>query len=600
MFLAGMVSCATSSPAQETDDPQDNAPAEVAEVEESAPERRVRRLGDVGGDEFELDLAVPRAPKGDGPSSSEFDLPDPEQNARLQQILSTLATRPGNAAALAQLDSLLSSVLTAAHTLADEGRLDETAHLLRVVRNVNPQKTGLDQAFKRLEDLHDISTWLASGDSAFKKDLFIEPEGAGAVFYYRKVLRTDPQNSEALAGLLGVQQGLIDRAVSAARDFDFELAEKWLGEASKVRGTQDLVDEARVEIAGFRAAQAQKIEQDVLDAIVARKWDYAEFILIDLIALGGNEDRVAILRERLRVARTYGRFTPGEIIQDFLPDQEHFAPPVIVIAAGSFLMGSPETDKDRPSSEGPQHRVTITRGFALGLKEVSVGQFRVFAEATGYKTQAELEEKSWVYNEQSSRLTARDRINWRHDFQGRRARDDQPVLHVDWHDAKAYVKWLSEQTGQAYRLPSEAEWEYAIRAGSVTPYWWGEGSPVEVIENLTGDGDTSSSGRSWGVTFEGYDDGYWGTAPTGSFPANAFGLHDLAGNVSEWIEDCWHGTYVRAPVDGSAWVNPGCGKRVVRGGYWASSPGQAHSSARFSADSRLRGPRVGFRVARDL
>ncbi len=259
-----------------------------------------------------------------------------------------------------------------------------------------------------------------------------------------------------------------------------------------------------------------------------------------------------------------------------------------------------QNEADRSDSEGPKHRVTITRGFALGIREVSVGEFRLFAEATGYRTRAEVEESSWVYDEGSSRMTPRDGINWRHDFRGRRARDNSPVLHVDWHDAQAYTLWLTSQTGQSYRLPSEAEWEYAIRAGSVSPYWWGDGSPSQPVENLTGDGDVSSSGRNWGLAFEDYGDGHWGPAPAGTFSANGFGLHDMAGNVSEWLEDCWHDTYVRAPMDGSAWVNPGCEKRVVRGGYWAGRPGQARSAHRFSADSRLRGPRVGFRVARDL
>ena len=197
-------------------------------------------------------------------------------------------------------------------------------------------------------------------------------------------------------------------------------------------------------------------------------------------------------------------------------------------------------------------------------------------------------------------MTDRDGINWRHDFEGKDADGSDPVLHVSWSDAQAYVKWLSEQTGRTYRLPTEAEFEYAIRAGSVTRYWWGENRPTSLVENLTGAEDTSRGGRHWSRGFRGYDDGYWGPAPGAPFQANSLGLYDMAGNVSEWVEDCWHQTYALAPADGSAWVNPGCERKVVRGGFWASAPEQARSASRISASVNLHGPRVGIRIARDL
>jgi formylglycine-generating enzyme required for sulfatase activity len=175
-----------------------------------------------------------------------------------------------------------------------------------------------------------------------------------------------------------------------------------------------------------------------------------------------------------------------------------------------------------------------------------------------------------------------------------------PVIHVSWRDARAYANWLAERTGLGYRLPTEAEFEYALRARSQSRYWWGERSPETPLENLTGDADLSPNGANWSVAFARYSDGHWGPAPVGSFPANPFGLHDMAGNVMEWTEDCWHDSFVRAPSDGSAWVNPGCGERVIRGGSWSSTPEMSRSAYRLAGSETSNDIRVGFRVARDL
>jgi len=139
-----------------------------------------------------------------------------------------------------------------------------------------------------------------------------------------------------------------------------------------------------------------------------------------------------------------------------------------------------------------------------------------------------------------------------------------------------------------------------MRAGSAAPYPWGEGGPPEGAGNFTGGEDASPTGRDWRNAFAGYGDGYWGPAPVGRFAANAYGLHDLAGNVSEWVADCWHDSYRRAPADGAAWVNPGCRTRVIRGGSWASAPTQTRSAWRLSADADTTNARLGFRVVRKL
>ena len=124
--------------------------------------------------------------------------------------------------------------------------------------------------------------------------------------------------------------------------------------------------------------------------------------------------------------------------------------------------------------------------------------------------------------------------------------------------------------------------------------------PETYVGNLTGDGDRSATRRTWVNAFKSYSDGYWGPAPVGQFEPNAFGLLDMIGNVSEWTEDCWHDSYRRAPIDGTAWVNPGCNRRVIRGASWASAPDQVRSAFRLNASPDTTNGRLGFRVARDL
>jgi len=229
-----------------------------------------------------------------------------------------------------------------------------------------------------------------------------------------------------------------------------------------------------------------------------------------------------------------------------------------------------------------------------------VAEFKAFVERTRYRTDAQKNGFSLVYHHYSARLDKKENVSWRKNYEGEDASDQDPVVHVSWNDAQAYVKWLARETGKPFRLPSEAEFEYVVRGGRSSKYWWGNGSPKLAVENLTGEDDTSRLRRNWASYFEDYGDEFWGPAPVGSFAENPYGLFDIAGNVGEWVEDCWHDSYMRAPVDGSSWVNPGCKLRVIRGGYWASSPEQTRSAFRLSALPDRSDARIGFRVARDL
>jgi formylglycine-generating enzyme required for sulfatase activity len=166
-------------------------------------------------------------------------------------------------------------------------------------------------------------------------------------------------------------------------------------------------------------------------------------------------------------------------------------------------------------------------------------------------------------------------------------RGRRPVIDVSWDDAQAYVKWLSGITGKLYGLLSEAEYEYAARAGSQTKYPWGDDIKLDgkAMANC------SYCGSQWGGNQ---------TAPVGSFPANVFGLYDMAGNVWQWTEDCWSESYQGAPADGSPWTSGDCSRRVVRGGSWTTDPGYFRPADRFAALTGDRRSNRGFRVARTL
>ena len=236
----------------------------------------------------------------------------------------------------------------------------------------------------------------------------------------------------------------------------------------------------------------------------------------------------------------------------------------------------------------------------MSRTEITVGEFRRFVSASGYRTTSARRGISLAYEERSGNFVRRNGIGWQSAYDGTPASDDLPFLHVSARDAEAYADWLGKESGERYHLPSEAEFEYALRAGSSDRYPWGNAAPPAGVGNFTGAKDRSPEGRHWSNAFAGYGDGYWGPAPVARFAANAYGLHDLAGNVSEWVADCWHDGYRRAPDDGGAWLNPGCRTRVVRGGAWASAPAQTRSAWRSPAPADTTNARIGFRVARDL
>jgi formylglycine-generating enzyme required for sulfatase activity len=228
------------------------------------------------------------------------------------------------------------------------------------------------------------------------------------------------------------------------------------------------------------------------------------------------------------------------------------APEVVALDAGDFLMGSSRRDKFANDTERPAHRVHFKRPFAVARFPVTVAEFREFRHdhATG-----EIE--------------------------------SLPVVNVSWDDANAFCAWLTSGTGRSYRLPTEAEWEFACRAGTDGPF-------------STGD-DITTDAANYLYSETGQRIGPGNRTSVGSYPANEFGLHDLHGNVCEWLEDVWHPNYRGAPDDGSAWVAGGDpARRVIRGGAWDYLPRLLRSSWRDSLLQLQRQDNVGFRVAADL
>jgi formylglycine-generating enzyme required for sulfatase activity len=288
-------------------------------------------------------------------------------------------------------------------------------------------------------------------------------------------------------------------------------------------------------------------------------------------ALNYGEEGLALViaaleDESLRVSNTAYELllkqpNPSKELQATLDNYQKL-PPMVYIPGGSFLMGSPVTEERRKKYEGPQHLVEIAP-FYMGRYPVTQAQYQT------------------VMGENPSRFKRS------YNPVARFKRANNPVERVSWRKAKEFCQKLSEQTGKTYRLPSEAEWEYACRAGTTTPFYFGKTISTDQA-NYNGD-YTYGNGKK-GV--------YRGmTTPVGSFPPNAFGLYDMHGNVNEWCEDVWHENYEGAPNDGSAWLTGGDHfKRVLRGGSWCIVPWRCRCAIRGRLNPDRADLNFGFRV----
>jgi formylglycine-generating enzyme required for sulfatase activity len=267
-------------------------------------------------------------------------------------------------------------------------------------------------------------------------------------------------------------------------------------------------------------------------------------------------------------------------------------PEMVALAAGEFMMGSPGGEFERRQPEGPPRRVAIARRFAIGRFEITMDQFSAFVADTGMAAGDQCR-KIAEFTGASARWGAPE-VSFRQP--GFEVTGKHPVVCVSWHDAQAYVAWLSRRTGKTYRLPSEAEWEYAARAGTSTGYSFGD-DPTELCAYAKFADLSSRFGWRGGCRS---DITTYGAIPVGSLKPNPWGLYDVHGNAWEWVEDCWTSNAAEIPTDGSAFSRPGCEMGVIRGGSWAAGFGRSRSASRWPTPTAEHFHHVGFRVVRSL
>jgi formylglycine-generating enzyme required for sulfatase activity len=338
--------------------------------------------------------------------------------------------------------------------------------------------------------------------------------------------------------------------------------------------------------------------------------DRADLALVTVEALGRPELRARTFE--VTAGQTRGPVDWDRLFAGLKPDRGPPPPRPAIVASprcaecaplaqvppGRFDMGSSgkETveqgaDARRVANERPVHAVRIERGFGLGIREVTRGEFARFVAETRRDVSgcSNWENDGWAFHPE---------LNWRNP--GFAQTDEHPVVCVSWNDAQAYIAWLNARTGERYRLPTEAEWEYAARAGATGQHHWTDDAAACRHANGADFAAATADGlpRRAGVIFE-CDDGFAHTAPAGRFPPNAFGLHDMLGNVWEWVADCYAPGYEGAPTDGSARTGGDCGNRVLRGGSWKYPARTVRFAIRGPGLPDARNNNAGFRLASD-
>ena len=252
-------------------------------------------------------------------------------------------------------------------------------------------------------------------------------------------------------------------------------------------------------------------------------------------------------------------------LKETFRDCDATCPEMVVVPAGTFVMGSPANEPSHSESEAPTHQVTLAAPFAVGKFAVTFAEWDACAAAGGCNGYSPADQ------------------GW--------GRGTRPVINVSFDDANAYAAWLSQSTGKTYRLPSEAEREYFARGGTTTPFWWGN-AITTALANYDGTATPYAGGEKGEFRRR--------TLPVDSFAANPFGLYNVHGNVDEWTADCYHNSYVGAPADGSAWTGGTCSFRVLRGGSFAFVPRFLRAAVRHYDNPGSRSVDFGFRLVRPL
>jgi len=312
-----------------------------------------------------------------------------------------------------------------------------------------------------------------------------------------------------------------------------------------------------------------------------KKWTRVAIPVVVVVALVAW---YAFRPERLLVRRQVDKAVQAPASPPAPPDN------FVNIPAGHFQMGSPSDEKGRYDDEGPLHDVAIA-AFALSRYDVTRGEFAAFVKETGYDT------GNSCYTFETNEWKSHDGRNWRDPAFHQTDRD--PVVCVNLSDIHAYAEWLGRKTGHRYRLPTEAEWEYAVRAGTTSARFWGDNPDQACVYANVADQtarEQITNAKTWDI--HNCSDGYAYTSPVGSFKPNAFGLYDMLGNVWQWTEDCYHKNYKGAPNDGSAWTTGACELHACRGGAWLIEPENVRSASRVRDYPMSRFTSLGFRLVR--
>lgn len=500
-------------------------------------ERRHEQDGD------QAQRAIPARPDG---------LSDTQWTALQAGFAASAAARPGSVSAL------LDSLAQAAGTAPGAGAAGAQA-----MPQQRTEKQAQEQAQKQAQEQEQARP--AAGQAS---DAGREAEAAQA--------RRQALEAAARKRIEADARAAAQAAVERQRREQEKLARLAAEEARRVRK-----EALRRQLAERRALEAEKARQEAEEA--RRKRDQARAAAAYLAQQQrARAEQAARARAELEVLMP----TPASpvadlegVLRDRFLEGEGKGPELVLLPTGRFQMGSPEHERKIAMAAGsqqgwlarelPQHWVGIEKPIAMGRYPVTVGEWRAFVAATGWQQSGE--------------------VNW--EAPGFAQTDAHPVVGVNWYDAIEYLRWLSEATGRRYRLPSEAEWEYACRAGTRTAFSFGDTIA------------TSQANYDGNFTYNGGERGAYrrGTTPAGMFPPNPWGLYDMHGNVWEWVQDVVHDNYEGAPVDGSAWEEGGDqARRILRGGSWLYNPRYLRSALRNGFSSALSNDIVGFRVVREL
>lgn len=502
-----------------------------------------------------------------------------------------------------------------------------------------------------------ITALLSQAEEDIQALRLTKPSGNNAVEKFQTILELDSANADAQKGLFNVATEYLNLTEKSIVDEKLDKASQYLNLAKEINSDhpdissiennlndaidaakqkkQKIVDEAQQQELVMEPEQVEvkdslisEQDRDKIKLLQARVKDNPrdrdarkdmqkimksyETKLKDTIEAGDYDTALAFIEEAKLIAprsirlktltkkieqkkkeQANNLYQAGKLFRDELKNDLK-APEMIVIPAGSFQMGSKRGAREFFTGENPVHSVRIKNNFAMSTKEVSVAEFAAFVDNTDYQTEAEWQGGCGYFEDEWK--VDPDR-NWKNP--GFSQSNNNPVVCVSWNDAIAMARWLSKETGFTYRLPTEAEWEYAARANKKGDTYWGSQSDSQCqYENLMDFNEKENK------PFFQCTDGYIYTAPTGHFNANAFGLYDMLGNVLEFTMDCFNENYRGVPNDGSAMTKGNCGFKMLRGGAWPLPRGESNEkptlTSRIPWVQNNRGYMIGFRLVREL